>query len=159
MENSLRQEVSKCRGVVAPWARLPQHDGKIIEVFAPRRRKIIGPAPSENPQHTHTCTNTQHRVQPCIAVPSALKSLNKATRGLSPFSSTPFSIKAHLYSDGDVVAIQSAPGVHTLQLQIWSCLRALPLSGLCPCLRRKDSRQGEGKKRGWEERARKGNHC
>lgn len=63
MKNSLRQEVSKCRGVVAPWARLSQHDGKIIEVSAPRRRKIIGPAPGENPQrHTYVHKHTAQSV-------------------------------------------------------------------------------------------------
>lgn len=55
MKNSLRQEVPKCRGALAPWAWLSQRDGEIIEAFASRRRKIIGPAPGENPQrHTHT---------------------------------------------------------------------------------------------------------
>lgn len=55
--------MSRRRGPEAPWARLSEQDGKIIEVFAPRRRKIIGPAPGENPQprtHIHTRAHTTH---------------------------------------------------------------------------------------------------
>lgn len=122
MKKSLRQEAPKCRGASAPSARLSQHDAKIIEVFASRRRKIIGSAAGGNPQwFTHTTrartnTHAQSVDEECAhcctfsVKKEKKKSLNKATRGLSPFSSTLFGIKAHLYSDRDAAAILSGPG-------------------------------------------------